>query len=951
MYVFPDTCESRAHPRETEQRERPVEQEPDEYFPSRKPRFPRAQERINFKAVAHILEAFNATKLFGKNRLSNTRTAALKLFSQACKKKGLPLELRDEQLKAYLDIIYAKHYTVNTINARWKPITDIMEHNNMQVSDRIQTLYEKNCGAAKERRDTKLPVAASLLKEQIEAVDKLWEKGYENSLAKAALATAWVAQLRVSEYTSTIANDEEAGVSDHNLRSNHILLSDKGMTFILLTDKTGVMRKERFVAWEKCGFDQYKDIMMEYDAVRMKKSPVFFCHADGSNLTPNHVRDWIDLTTMHTRWAGLKITSHCYRIGGTSFQYAEGKDIINIQRAGRWSTNHSDAVEFYLKPGLYVTEPDQIKEKLPQYKMKYSKQRMRFLQDRITTPGGKDHVHNQVLKQMGFKKLRTSYPTKNKVLYASRFEAVKKARSYMYKVKVFRCRVAREKRARKALANSVRFQTRKSNACWVKAAQLALQQERKCAECDTAAHAAQLATAKCESLAGELQNKDAIITQLEKDKADVTFELESLTSEYAKLRSELEEVKAMTPTVTVLKPAAMSTLIHELQEELDVPVELDVPLVADGETAPPATASTSSAPTSSPERVVTLNHRKTRTLLPGEKIDAFGRILMPSNNVVQELAAIRNMQTTEKYVDENGEARKSRVVKLKNNMLQGIRKRYSRRFRFYRTFQTSGKRNKLFWVVPPRQAVYTRSTRARVYQTYYNCVKYGPAHWPETDDELDGETTDEEELTKIEMEGFSDHPSDYVMIKPDPAVWDPFMANLKHKPRIHSSKVLKCYLDVKGQLDCANRVLKKSMAQELLEACQQRQRDVIAGEPAAVEEPISNSEINLLVDSLRPTKIKKTKRAKHKKRVPPLPPLRPDLGWQRVDGPKIPRKEISARKRLEEARKASNKTKEWVTVEGQDYMASHVTISVPVESEADEAEGEVHISDTDSDSE
>ena len=122
--------------------------------------------------------------------------------------------------------------------------------------------------------------------------------------------------------------------------------------------------------------------------------------------------NWIELSTSHTDWQGLKITSHCYCIGGTTYLHRSGLDIPNLQRSGRWSHTDTTSVEHYLKLGLYSASPDTIRDTLPQYKTTMSISRALFLRDKITMAGGPEHPFNTVLKSLGYPNLQcSSYPT------------------------------------------------------------------------------------------------------------------------------------------------------------------------------------------------------------------------------------------------------------------------------------------------------------------------------------------------------------------------------------------------------------------------------------------------------------------------------------------------------------------------------------------------------------
>ena len=283
-------------------------------------------------------------------------------------------------------------------------------YHNVHISEELINLYIFIKEQARPHIDKKLPVSHKLLNQQISALD-LFFIGYENILAKATMVTAWDAQLRVSEYSSSLVADLRAG-DDHNLCRDHVLVQPDGLTVIFMSDKTSFQHKECFVAWESIPIINCKEIISNYNSVRNKSSPVFFCHEDGTNITPNDMANWIEISTSHTDWKGLKFTSHCYRIGGTSYLYRSGMDIPNLQRSGRWSHTDTTAVEHYLKLGLYSATPESIRDSLPQYKLSLSISWAIYLRDKITTPGGVDHPFNEALQGWGFPSLqRSSYPT------------------------------------------------------------------------------------------------------------------------------------------------------------------------------------------------------------------------------------------------------------------------------------------------------------------------------------------------------------------------------------------------------------------------------------------------------------------------------------------------------------------------------------------------------------
>ena len=223
------------------------------------------------------------------------------------------MALKKEQLIALLLALHKMDYVQSTIATRWRLIFKIATELQIPIHEDVLDLYDFVLENATDKPDRKLPVSLKLLKQQLKALDKFLKPGYENTLARAVLSLAWAAQLRVSEYTSKKIADVYAGLDDHNLGANEIMLQDDGVTLIFLSGKSARRRQERFLEYKSVPIPKFRQILEDYDDIRIKSSPVFFCHPDGSNITPNDVADWIELSTLYTDWFGLKITSHCYR--------------------------------------------------------------------------------------------------------------------------------------------------------------------------------------------------------------------------------------------------------------------------------------------------------------------------------------------------------------------------------------------------------------------------------------------------------------------------------------------------------------------------------------------------------------------------------------------------------------------------------------------------------------
>ena len=168
-----------------------------------------------------------------------------------------------------------------------------------------------------------------------------------------------------------------------------------------------------------------------------------------------------------------------------------------------------------------------------------------------------------------------------------------------------------------------------------------------------------------------------------------------------------------------------------------------------------------------------------------------------------ELKHHRETQLTQKYVDPKGEAWLTPIFKLRTNMYTAIRWHLSKCFRI-RHIYTQGKGAKIDWLTEPKNQRITRSMHAKCLSTLYNCCKYGVLHWLDTDDELDSEDTDNKLLETLYEAGHSDNPEHYAHIMPDPAIWDPFMAKLKKRPRQVQSTVFRLQMDHISQWQCAS---------------------------------------------------------------------------------------------------------------------------------------------------
>ena len=125
------------------------------------------------------------------------------------------------------------------------------------------------------------------------------------------------------------------------------------------------------------------------------------------------------------------------RIGGTSYLYRSGLDLAKLHQSGRWVKDDSTTVKHYLKPGLYSTPPEILRERKPQYKRTFTMKRLIFLRNKIFMKGKTNHCFNSILKELDFPKLvRDSYPTAECMEKTKKLQALVHSNSFLDRVQI-----------------------------------------------------------------------------------------------------------------------------------------------------------------------------------------------------------------------------------------------------------------------------------------------------------------------------------------------------------------------------------------------------------------------------------------------------------------------------------------------------------------------------------
>lgn len=785
----------------------------------------------------------------------------------------------------------------------WLPIEDLMEKTNVSLSDDLYLLYQYTESSARARSDGKLPVNLDLLHAQLDALENVLTD-YRLALARAVLSTAWLMMLRISEYTSAKRYFMGAGKDDHNLRSSGVCLQKNGLTVIFESDKTSHARRERFIKWEDIPIKGYKEIMQLYVSLRNKSAPTFFCLEDGSNLTPNEMADWITMSVVQTPWARLRFSSHSYRIGGTSYHFVRGLDILNLQRNGRWRQGDGHSVEHYIKPGLYSATPEEIYETWPQYHASYKKSRFIYLKDKVTKDGKrKKHPYNRALKKLGFAELRCDYPTvwgKK----AMKWMAAKKA-SNEHLQELLRQQLIKSAAAnrRQSIALTYRKQRRLKKSL-APVENSILDREWKLA-CDS-----------CQEFKKEKVQLNRQLTAMALD----LQKSEGSSINVAKLKTKIQKLETKLEARTVEMEQLQYSLKvkdHELnlirQENINCRRDL-----ADAEQRCTNLRAEKSVEVSKP----VMKHAQVRCDFRNMGNSDEGRIMFPSNKVLTEIAEKKIQQGIMDRYDLMGESVMEAKNQLRTKIQKAIRYRLSMRHRIHRCYRAGKSKAKKRWVVKPSYPGYNRSMHALVLSTFYNCCKKGMHHFPQPSKELDPLDTDDEVLEKLQKQGHTYKTQCYQSVDPDPDVWLPFLKSLGTKRSQAETMSFQVHKDVGSQFICGNTEKGRRILQDIKElhhdkAALKKRLERRKVQPEAIQVLLSQYDLAAILAKVSNARTHE----RHHKPETEQYQLLPDLF--RVPGSDSTSKKATARRarRIKKQKEAFRQHKKvYVINEGDDYL-------------------------------
>ena len=242
--------------------------------------------------------------------MSKDKKRVIDTFRDACILYGLPAVWQDTQVEAYLVHLESLFLAADTLNRHWKFVRETSEKVNRPVTVHEVTLFDFVKAKCRPVKDVKLPVSKELLIELCAAADIVF-RGYDALLAKVVFLTAWGGFLRSSEYCARPRNGKT-----HALLAEGVTIMKTGIGLCFWSDKKdseGHAVKHRVIHWSFLpAFAQ--ELFEEFDKVR-PPSKYYFAQNDGQPLTYHRFTNMLDACLLFTRWRGLRIVMHSFRLG------------------------------------------------------------------------------------------------------------------------------------------------------------------------------------------------------------------------------------------------------------------------------------------------------------------------------------------------------------------------------------------------------------------------------------------------------------------------------------------------------------------------------------------------------------------------------------------------------------------------------------------------------------
>ena len=123
-------------------------------------------------------------------------------FMEGCKYVKLDCKWGPEQIKAFMDYLYDKHYAVSTLDAQWSTLHLVGKTLGERIPTELEVDFQFVKDEGKETKDDKFPIPRRLLLKLCEASNIIL-MGYNVLLAKNMFLCTWAFSMRISEFSKT----------------------------------------------------------------------------------------------------------------------------------------------------------------------------------------------------------------------------------------------------------------------------------------------------------------------------------------------------------------------------------------------------------------------------------------------------------------------------------------------------------------------------------------------------------------------------------------------------------------------------------------------------------------------------------------------------------------------------------------------------------------------------
>ena len=225
--------------------------------------------------------------------------ANLANFIEGCKYIGLQCQWGHTQIRAFMDYLYDKHYTVSTLEAQWLALHLVGKALGESIPTEMEVEFQFMKDKDEEAKDDQFPVSCKILLKLCTAEDIVLTR-YNILLAKSMFLYAWAFLMHILEFSQT-RTSPVGSKKLHNLRVEVIDVDADGLSATFESDKTSLYHKSlchHTIPWHKLPdfcHSTIRAFILDCPTV----AQYFFCTADGQQFHRNDVLDLLDVCLMH----------------------------------------------------------------------------------------------------------------------------------------------------------------------------------------------------------------------------------------------------------------------------------------------------------------------------------------------------------------------------------------------------------------------------------------------------------------------------------------------------------------------------------------------------------------------------------------------------------------------------------------------------------------------------